>query len=205
MPIRWIRLLSLWGNDDAEGAISMSYREWNHVCRGGELDRRIWGWYEGSRFPIDCWFHDRQARLRGRDGADYWSGTIQEMNPYDRATKSRLVVPDRRSVPPDPPKPTQVFVKDTMRKKHQPKALAALQRIATPAAQSAATTDAAQAQQTFTVDGATATLTPNKGRRAPTLRIESLPLRVRMLREIGCFEDEVVDYERKQTLRNEAK
>ena len=62
-----------------------------------------------------------------------------------------------------------------------------------------------RAPQTFSVDGATATLTPGEGRRAPTLRIESLALRVRVLREIGCFEDEVVDYERKQTLPNKAK
>jgi hypothetical protein len=48
-------------------------------------------------------------------------------------------------------------------------------------------------------------MTPGEGRRAPTLRIESLALRVRVLREIGCFEDEVADYEKKQALRNKAK
>lgn len=68
---------------------------------------------------------------------------------------------------------------------------------ATPSPSESTPFDASHAPQTFTVYDATATLTPAEGRRAPTLRIESLPLRMRILRE-------VVDYERKQTLRNKS-
>ena len=205
MTIRSIELLALWGNGDAEGRVHLSRREWNHVCRGGELSRSGHGCYEGEWFTVDCHFAKGRADLTGDHGADYWSGSVRRLMARDTITNKRLDAPDLASVPPDPPKPTQVFAKDIVRKAHLPAALAALHRIATPAAQPIATDDAMRAPQTLSVDGATATLTPGEGRRAPTLRIESMALRVRVLREIGCFEDEVADYEKKQTLRNKAK
>ena len=201
MALRSIELLALWGNGDAEGRIYISLREWNHVCRGGELFRTGRGCYEGEWFTVDCHFAKGRADFTGDHGADYWSGSIRRLMARDTIQNTRIEAPELASVPTDPPKPAQVFAKDTIRKAHQPAALAVLHRIATPATDPATTTDAEGTPQTFTVDGATAMLTPGEGRRAPTLRIESLPLRVRILRELGCFEDEVVDYERKQTQR----
>ena len=205
MALRSIELLALWGNGDAEGRIYISLREWNHVCRGGELFRTGRGCYEGEWFTVDCHFAKGRADFTGDHGADYWSGSIRRLMARDTIQNTRIEAPELASVPTDPPKPAQVFAKDTIRKAHQPAALAVLHRIATPATQPTTTTDADRTPQTFTVDSATATVTPGEGRRAPTLRIESLLLRVRILREIGCFEDEVVDYEQKQTPRNDAK
>ena len=204
MALRSIELLALWGNGDAEGRIYISHREWNHVCRGGELFRTGRGCYEGERFTVDCQFAKGRADLTGDHGADYWSGSIRRLMARDTIQNTRIEAPELASVPTDPPKPAQVFAKDTIRKAHQPATLAVLHRIATPATQPTTTTDADRTPQTFTVDSATATVTPGEGRRAPTLRIESLLLRVRILREIGCFEDEVVDYEQKQTRRDAA-
>ena len=204
MASRSIELLALWGNGDAEGRIYVSQREWNHVCRGGELFRTGKGCYEGEWFTVDCHFAKGRADFTGDHGADHWSGSVRRLIPNDTTQNTRIEAPEPASVPNDPPKPAQVFAKDAIRKAHQPAALAVLHRIATPAMDPATTTDAARTPQTFTVDGATATLTPGEGRRAPTLRIESLPLRVRILREIGCFEDEVVDYEQRQRLKRGA-
>ncbi len=197
MALRSIKLLALWGNGDTEGHIYLSQREWNHVCRGGCLSCSGMGCYEGEWFDISCTFAKGRAHVTGNDGADMMEGRISRLLPRDLKTGTSLTAPDPAAVLPDPPLPARVFSKGTVRKAHQPAVIAALRRIAPPASQSAECDSAVGAPETFSLDEATATLTTGAGRVAPPLRVESPQLRAGILRELGCYEDEVGKYEEK--------
>jgi|GEM_PF-3991382 len=186
MVDRPISLRALWGNADAQSECDITRRAWVSICRGGKLSRTVRGYYEGERFEVYWSIANRRVSLTSSQGGDCFKGSIEDLRVYDYA-ESRVIEPWPAGEAPElPPRPSDVFRDELVRRKHRSEVRAFIDKHATEIQREVHGSMLSSYEVvTWTIPGGSATWTGGRWGQQERLIVPELEARARILVAMG--------------------